>query len=146
MGKVVLVAALLVACVHRPPLSAREQCAGEGMLLAGVSSYSSSSSGVATTGGTTAWARGASYDEGVSCRRPETHEEKCEVTGAMVSRDIKLGFAERPRNVVIGAGYILFVVPGLLMYMIFSNDKSETHARAKSERAAVLARCLNGPH
>jgi hypothetical protein len=86
------------------------------MVLTGMAMSSGGAVATATDGTTTAWARSSSYGESVSCQRPMTPAEVCEVRGALVARGIKLDYSTDWRNVLIGIGYVLYILPGVVLY------------------------------
>ncbi len=144
MGKIVVVvicALALSACIRRPPLTPQERCALDGMALGGVMHSSSRSVGVATSGRYTAVATGSSYSDGVLCVMPMP-DQRCEVAGARVSALEKLDFSETPRNAVIGIGYLLWILPGVVMYFVFdaASDTAGREAEALGLRTRMQCR------
>jgi hypothetical protein len=141
-----LIAAVLAAgCVHRPPLTSAERCATRGMVLAGLSMSSGSSVGYATTGRTQAWAVGASYDESVICRVPETEVELCEVAAFAAGASEKLGFGTFWRNTAIGLGYLTFVLPGFVLLVVFDGQQRATGRDAEQLSYARALTCRRPP-
>ncbi len=133
---------MCVGCVHRPGISPAEQCAAQGMLLGGMSMSSATSRGVAVSGEYVAVARGDAYSEAVSCVRPSTVDEQCEVEGERASLGKKAEFSPTGYNIALGIGYLLYILPGLVIY-VFVHDADEG-AAIDARQAGYAARnsCL----
>jgi hypothetical protein len=144
MGKAIVAVAMLSACVSAPRLTANERCARRGMVLAGVSLSSSGGVGVATGGGRTVVATSSSYGEDVICMRPATPADACEVQGARVSADQKLDFSAIGWNLTIGIGYVLFILPGVVMYFVADSQSDAVGREAERAGANTTARCGGG--
>ncbi len=138
---VVAVIALLTGCVHTPPWTPREQCAANGMLLDGIGMSRGEASGVASGGGVIVGTRASSYGESLSCRRPITADETCEVRAARASLDVKDAFETGWRNLYIGLGYAAFAVPGLFILYLSTVDKHEAEKNAAEAYVQTLASC-----
>ena len=114
----------------------------QGMVLAGMSMASATSTGVASVGGYVAVSNGAAYSEAVSCVRPMSVDQQCEIEGAQWSLAKKGEFSPTGYNVLLGVGYVFYVIPGLIIYA-FVHDADE-YAAADAERVGQAARnsCL----
>lgn len=137
------IAAVLMSygCVHSLPLSPYEQCATQGMVLAGVSMSSASGTGVAynvNSGVTVVGASGGSFS--TQCRRPATPADRCEAQAALASGRVKLDYWPTPRNFVIGVGYIL-ILPGLVASVAFIGGEHAREQEAIDAARAELIAC-----
>jgi hypothetical protein len=144
MGKAIVAVAMLSACVSAPRLTANERCARRGMVLAGVSLSSSGGVGVATSGRHTAVASSSSYSEDVICVRPVTPVDTCEVQGGRVAAARKLDFSDLGWNLTIGIGYVLFILPGVVMYFVADSQSDAVGREAERAGANTTARCAGG--
>jgi hypothetical protein len=140
MRKWMSVVGLLGACVHAPIWSPQEQCAANGLVLNGVVSSHGETVAVAS-GGAIVVANAESTDESVSCRRPATIDETCEVRAATASLRVKLDFGTGWRNAMIGVGYVVYILPGLVLLLIFDSQKNSTADDAENVYADTLYRC-----
>lgn len=141
MKRVVLVTAVLAGCVHAPALTPREQCGTQGMVVEGVAMSSGSDVTVATNLRTTAVARTNSYSETALCRRPATPEETCEARASGASAVEKLGYSPGWRNVLIGVGYVFWILPGLVLFVVFDSQYDNTITDAEGARLTAQQQC-----
>lgn len=141
MRYLTIAAALLAACVHPIPLTSAETCAIRGMALGGVNVSSGGASGGAYVNGRWIYA-GASYGgETAICVQPQPGQV-CEVRANLVSAERKLDFGTGWRNLVIGVGYVAFILPGLLFYVGFRQEAIDTRDGAQADGQAAYARCV----
>jgi hypothetical protein len=137
-----VLALTLVACVHRPPVTPREQCAAHGLALHGIAMASGRDVGVASADGVTVVATSSSYDENVSCRRAMTHEEVCELQAPAASLRVKLDFSTGWRNALIGVGYVAYILPGVILWFVFDSQSDAAGDRAHRTAQSAYASCL----
>jgi hypothetical protein len=131
----------IAACIHRPALTADEQCASHDMVVQGISMSTAQGYGVATSGAHTAISAGSTYTETVSCREPATREERCEALAANASLAVKRDFGTTSRNIAIVAGYVAFILPGFMMYLLFHEQEEDVEADARERHEHVLGGC-----
>jgi hypothetical protein len=143
MGVLSLVA--VTACYVRPAyLAPAEKCGASLMVVEGLVASSGQATAVAyNNAGGAAYARGVSYEESVSCRRPATQEERCEAEAGRASALIKLDFDPRGRNVLVYLGYLAFLVPGLLLYATFDGTRDDVIGAARDAFGSALAECMS---
>lgn len=143
MRSLAIVVFVLGACVHQPPLTPQEQCATNGMIVSGVAMSLGNSTGVASGGGVTVVSHGTAYGQTVSCQRAYTVEEKCELHGARQSAVAKLDWDPFFRNALIGIGLVAFIVPGIVLSVVFHGqaDDADDDATAAGQRAQTS--CLS---
>jgi len=137
----VMAAVVGSGCVHRPPLTPAEQCAEQGMILEGMSLSTSGGVGVATVNGTTAIARSSSYGETVACRRPATSTDHCEVASYSEAARRKGEFNTGWRNLLIGVGYVVYILPGLVLYLVFDSQSDDAGTEATRRGVSVAGMC-----
>lgn len=126
------------ACVHRPPLNPQEVCASNGMLA---ENAALSRSGTVSVEGDSATTFGAN----LGCRRPVTPDEVCEVSAANTSMSVKMGFSPGGPNFLIGVGYVVFIVPGIVLYLLFDHQSDAAAANAAAAFQATKAACPPPP-
>ncbi len=127
----------LTACISAPRVTAQERCAMNGLTLA-------SSSNV-NAGGVIGQTTGIFGASGYQCVRPATERERCEIQAHASAGAIKDDFGVTGRNVAIGVGYLLYIIPGIIMYFVFDSQKDDVEGEADSRRAAGLNRCVDQP-
>lgn len=142
IGLVLMVTAA-AGCVHAIPLAGAEQCARNGMLLEGMTMSEGSAIGIASGGGFTSVATGRSYGESVSCRRPATQFEACEIAAARASGLVKLDWDQRGRNLLIYVGYLAFILPGVIFSAIFIGQENDVRDSARDTYAETYTTCVN---
>lgn len=141
----ILVLALnLSGCVTAIPTSNEESCSREGMVLEGVAIGSESSSAVAYNGKSFVNIVGDSYSRNVSCRIPKTPEESCRINALRAGLNEKDLFNESvgTYRFLTGAGYFIYIVPGLVLHYSFNSDRSTYSIRAKEKTNEALVQCL----
>jgi len=121
-----LTLAAAMGCVHSIPLAPVEQCAVQSMTLNGITMSSGTSSGIAFGNGGYAVGRGVSYGQSVSCRPAQTTVEQCVIAAAQRSAAMKYGWDPTWRNLLIGVGYLAFILPGVVLDIAFFTGRSET--------------------
>lgn len=135
-------AVVLAGCVHAIPRTPQEYCAAQGMVAEGFASSSGVATGYVPTQNGGAVVVGRLRGESVSCRRPQTPQEQCEVAIAMASGGPKIGNEDvRGRNLLIGAGYFFFLLPGIAMYFAFDSGIDGAERRSTEAGNASRAQC-----
>lgn len=135
---VLITAALcLGACVTKPPITARERCAIDGLTLA--SSRRAAAGG--SIGNAVGLFRGATH----SCTRPRTAYELCEARALGAGARLKDEFSTAAKNVSLAVGWVLYVLPGLALYLIYEHGKSDVEERARRATLAEWNACRKEP-
>jgi hypothetical protein len=127
----------LAGCVSAPRVTPQERCAMTGLSLGSTSSVSAGGTVGATTG-----IFGAS---GYQCVRPTSERERCEIEANAAAGRTKDDYGVVGKNVIIGVGYLLYIVPGVLMYFIFDGHKDSVEEDANTRRDQQLRRCAAIP-
>ena len=130
MVRILLCLLVLSGCVHRIELTNAQVCAADDMALAGID-HGVSTSIASGSGG---WAASSATAKNINCMKPSPAEQ-CEVDANKASfmPAAKWNASVTSRNVVIGCGLALFVVPGLAVAYYF--DELEMQARQDSKAA-----------
>lgn len=121
----VLVMGFSFGCVHAQRLTPDERCALQGMVLTGMSVSNSSSSDVTVGGGHTYVTSGSIDESSVQCRVPATTAERCAVDHTLKPAAMKLDYNAKIRNLLIGTGYVLFIVPGIVASIAFISGEAD---------------------
>jgi hypothetical protein len=141
-----LVAVTVVAaagCMHALPLSYSETCGIRGMAMAGaVVSDGGANSTVSDSRGHTSTAYASSHSDTAVCARAVTFQEQCEVRAAAIAGAIKADFAVRSRNFALGVGYVLYVLPGVILYFLFDSQANATMREAELAASDIHRRCM----
>lgn len=132
---------MLAACFRPLQMNAREQCATDNMILESLSSSENDSRAVATDGTGLVTARASSSGTNVTCRRARTASEKCEVTAALASLEVKNQFETKERNQNLAIGYFLFLVPGIVLHSRYSDERDAAEKAAEEARQEALQVC-----
>lgn len=140
MRRLAVVLVLVSGCVRGIGPSGQEICGTRGMVLDGVTVTSGTA--VARAGDTRAIAH--SYGESISCRRVVTKEEKCEAYAAQFSWAPKARYQAGGRNMLIGIGWLLLLIPGAIAYNSFNNGRTELINGSNAAGEAAYARCMQG--
>jgi hypothetical protein len=137
---IAIVATLLASgCAHHPPLSGEETCGIQGMILEGVALGTGSAVATDFSGNSVA-VRSNSF--GVSCRRTSTPEERCEVGAAQAAAGKKLSYDEGWRDLLLGAGYVAWILPGVILFIVFREQANTLAGEAEGEGQTALEDCL----
>lgn len=133
----------MTSCVTSIPYSNKEVCAEDGLALGETAQNSASPRAVSGLHSETERTR----DSGVSCIRPEA-EEVCDVEAYQKSAEIKSMWnsVKGQKNMIIGAGYLLYVVPGILAYFIFQGERSSYVNDASLANNEHYDFCKNEPN
>ena len=138
-----LILALTVGCVHAIPLGPVEQCAQQGMALQGVTLSSGVSTGFAAgNNGGYLYSRGAAYGQAVSCQMPTSAQQQCIIAAARRSGFMKADYEPFGRNVLIGLGYVLFIIPGIALSIVFEVGRDDYEDEALAAYNSELQRCV----
>lgn len=132
---------LISGCVHDIPLAPQERCAFSGLVLDGTSTSSGETSSAAFGRGGVSVAKGYSYGESASCRRPATPMERCEVAAFSASGRAKYDFDPGWRNGLTLVGYLAFLVPGIVMSVVFASDEDDARKSARTAFEDVAHEC-----
>lgn len=113
---------LLLGCAHNIPLTYDEYCAQDGLYFIGTNDTHSSGLGSDFRGNFVGL---SSKSRNISCARPQTKIEKCEVSKSSELLKIKNKFNDgKPtRNIITGAGYLLYIFPGVIAYLIYDGER-----------------------
>ena len=111
-----------------------------GMKLAGMSVTDGSASAVAVGGGTVVSVDSSSSATAYQCEMPR-QEEICTVEAYRQAAAEKTSYHPGGRNVLIGIGYCVYIVPGLAMYWAFDSGRDGKIARANTVEADRLRSC-----
>lgn len=134
----------LTACMAPLPLRYSEQCAAIGMVVAGVSFSSGSSTAVATNGQVFAVAHEDSDDQSLSCRPPMTTLEQCHMKAAVTSGLTRANYTPGGENFFLFVGYVAFVIPGLVLHIVFDIGRDDVDNGADKVFAREWRKC-NSP-
>lgn len=120
----IFLSALVAGCVHAIPMGNHQRCASQGLVLDGVDLGSAESNTV-----TPKWNvyTTTTATNNVHCVSAKIAEEKCKID--VYNRSLQPGaeFNEHVgfKNLAIGAGYCLFLVPGIFAYSHFDSQRDE---------------------
>lgn len=119
----------LVGCAHRIPPSYHEQCALDGLVFKSMTSSSSGSLSYAPGIGLVS---GSSRGEAVQCDVPINDEEKCRIERYQESYWPKRKFNQRVPgvNLLMGLGYMLYVLPGAVFYFHIDRERERTQGES----------------
>lgn len=135
-------AAALVSCVHKPALSGEEECAMRGMVMAGVDVSHSSASAVAVTPGRhPVVARGSGYSETYQCREATSQQDYCRIRAYQYAAQRKMNYSTTGKNVAIGVGWVLYILPGLVLYIWLKGAVEDDGARMSNEGRWSASQC-----
>ena len=142
MGKIVA-AAVLAACIQPPELGPHETCAQSALLLNSISTTGDETHGVAVGPGGIASVSVESSSGTTTCRRAMTANERCEIEGYLASSAFKLHYKTGKQNLYQTIGYIVFLVPGIILHATYANEVEA--AGEESARVGTRAKleCLN---
>lgn len=132
------VAGLLVGlsgCIKAPLLSAQEACAQNGLIV--------STAGGKSVGGTVGREAGRFGGTDYGCARPRNEQDMCEIAAFAHMADEKMSFRTTLRNLLIGAGYIVYVVPGVVLYFVFDHQRNKVMRKGDRIRLSVLTSCAS---
>ncbi len=103
------------------------------------------SSSSVSAGGAIGQTTGIFGASGYQCVRPATERERCEIEAHAQAGTVKDDFGVLGRNIAIGVGYLVYIIPGLVMYFVFDSQKDDVEEEAASRRAAGLSHCARAP-
>jgi len=121
--RIVAMVLVLVGCMKDLPVRAPEQCATQGMVLEGETT------------------KIGEDDPDLHCRRAQTTADTCELNAAQKSLGARLDYSTGGRNGLIFLGYVAFIVPGILLSVIFSGERNGIAEDADRTYADELAKC-----
>jgi len=141
-----LVLVMLSACVHEPSLTAAEFCGARGTVFSGTTTTNTEDSGAVFVNGTVVPVVSRGSAESVSCRVPATPKDECQIKAASLSRDRKESYDTLGRNLLLGVGWVTFIVPGLAMYIVFSGQRNDASNEANLIFEQTYADCMKTVH
>lgn len=112
------------------------------MVFGGITATTSEDHSVAFVNGRVIPIASSGVSQSVSCRRPETPKDDCEITAASVSRALKDDYGTAGRNLLIGVGWVAFVVPGLVLSIVFHQESETTGASADGQFVTAYVDCM----
>lgn len=144
MKNIILIACALslTGCATMAPISYQEECALKGMALSGVSSGTSTGHISGSIQGNQRTANGrnyghenhdysgttVTYSETVNCYVPQTEKQQCQVNalGESARPKAEWNSRERSRHVWRIIGYVLYIVPGVIMSVVHESGKDDS--------------------
>ena len=132
--RVVLVAVLALmmsGCMTAIPMQYEEYCSLDGLTFDRVTR--GSDNGVAFINGTAI--NTFSNSQNVTCAKPKNEQDFCEVKKYQGTAFLKATHNQNVfnHNMVLGFGYAVYVVPGILAYNRFKDQEKETLAQIANE-------------
>jgi len=120
-----------VSCATYAPKSYKQNCAQKGMVLAGVTESSSSTSFYNFNSNSTTYSD--SSGEAVTCVVPKNEIEKCEieVENKVASPIIEYNKSIGTKRLINGAAYGLYIIPGIASKLYY--DKMREKALQESD-------------
>ena len=143
MVRLLVLMIFMTGCVHKIGLSNAQVCAADDMTLAGVGHGSSTA--IATSGGV--WATAAGSSQSISCVKPSTPEEKCDVAAnrAVLGPVSEWNSGVTSKNLLLGLGYTFYVIPGVILYNVsYSDQEKQAYVDADSAYRQEMNRCTSG--
>lgn len=142
-----LVVVGLSGCATEIPYSAQEECALDGLKFVGVDK--SNSSGVASGYAWGEQTRNMNYVSSsiqVRCEIPKTEAEKVEISTLQKSVRPKVTYNRDvgTRKVVTGIGWLLYAVPGFILYMVFDDERTEAVTKSHEIERSIAAEAPKG--
>lgn len=141
MRRALVLVTIAAGCVHEPELSGTEYCGARGLVFAGTTSTTMEDRSVAFVGTRPIVVVSAGEAESLSCRRPDTQQDDCEIQAAAVSRAVKEDWSATGRNWLIVAGAVAFVIPGLVLSHFFTEEMEDVGADQRPF-AKAFAACM----
>lgn len=112
------------ACIHRIGVGNHQECAQEGMILEGIN-----------VGSGTAHTRSSNFNtydtvtnsRQVQCAIPKTDADKCalDVYERSLAPLHRFNQGVPGKNILIGVGYCLYIIPGIVGLIYFNGQKDE---------------------
>lgn len=114
-----------VGCASTINMSPDESCAVQGLAFQGTTTVQTR--GVAHNWQTGQNATVVGTGMGLSCRRPANETESCEVKNLMSPARLKEDWNSqvKKKNMIIGTGYLLWVLPGMYGTYYYNNERAE---------------------
>lgn len=115
-----LICIALVGCIHPMQMTQRQYCARNEMIMAGQE----------------------------SCRKPTDATELCEIEVHKEATEEMSLYNENccaGKNIALGVGYYLLVVPGVVMYLIFDGQQNRIRERSEEFTTPKIAMCKASP-
>jgi hypothetical protein len=116
------------------------------MVATGTSASSGEAIGVARGTGGWAVARGASYEQSTQCGRPTTVDERCEVAAGNAWLGVAGDYNAGWRRLVTAAGYLAFIVPGVIASISFNSERDGIINRADAAARDAYQQCMGDEH
>lgn len=134
-----------LGCASSIGYTRAEKCALRDMKVTGAyfGGGSASASSYNWKTGETTSAHGRHSFEGVNCAVPETPSEKCDVATNRASATAKADYQDGYGGKVIlnGIGYVLYIVPGILLKLHYDSTREDALAQAKRDSERAASRC-----
>ena len=131
-----------IGCVHRIPLTYQEYCGQQGLVFNSVRDDSGSAR--AYNYRTQSVVRASSFNRSISCERPKSEVDNCEIesTGQAGILKSEYNSGVLARNYLIGAGYFLWVLPGVAAYYYYDSKRDSVLENIEAQRLPATT-CYN---
>lgn len=124
----------LSGCATYAPYTYQEQCAFKGMKLAGVNADSGRTTHVTYGRNSPIVGTSDNYSESVRCDVPASDDDR-KMIGHIhfaAGPKIKYNSTVEIKRWVNGAGYILFIIPGIGLKLVFDNEQEKAIKESES--------------
>ncbi len=129
----------ITGCATSAPMSYREHCALKGMVLAGITDDSESASAYNWKTGSTVTAYSSST--AVSCKVPESDEEKCEVSRLAQIAEPRAEYNGHlySKRLITGFGYYALIVPGIVAKVLYDDQLGNVITKSRDIAQTIPA-------
>jgi len=140
---IALLLAVQVGCVHAIGVDPESVCAKDGKKLDTLTYGSGSEAGAVYINGNYVPVTNSTSSRSYTCVTPVTDQEKCKakaadhIAHAAWDHDAKV-FG---RNMMLGAGYLFYLLPGAYLYYRFDSDREEVIDTAAQQYVDKLREC-----